>query len=81
MVGSAIHFHNPSQCCNGLIMPQPRLYADGVCHNLQVSCPSQLKDEITALANAQRVSVGVFLVPYLREIVARAHQPIEEDAS
>lgn len=57
-------------------MPQPRLYADGVCHNLQVSCPSQLKDDITALANAKRVSVGVFLVPFLREIVAKEQHPI-----
>ena len=61
-------------------MPQPRLYHDGVCQNLQVSCPEQLKEDITALANASRMSVGVFLVPHLRRIVAEqaaAHLPNE----
>ena len=62
-------------------MPQPRLYPDGVCLNLQVSCPSDLKDDIQTLANAKRVSVGVFLVPFLREIVANAYRPKDEDAS
>ena len=55
-----------------------RLYPDGVCVNLQVSCPEDLKNEIVALANSHGVSVGVFLVPHLRRLVAHEHQPHDQ---